>query len=116
MNEFRDINGHTPSLVPSLAAVKPMDVATDAASSPAREILLKVRLMRRLLVYRSVPGLDVASPSATSVLFSPGTTDALMTPLFVWLAAFVPLLAYAHSDSPPVVAWASHRYVRSFKR
>ena len=47
---------------------------------------------------------------------SPGTTDALMTPLLVCLAALVPLLAYAYSDSPPVVAWASHRYVSSFER
>ena len=116
MSEFRDINGHTPSLVPSLAAVKPMDVATDAASSPAREILLKVGLMRRSLACRTVSDLEVTSPSAISVLPSPGTTDALMTPLLVCLAALVPLLAYAYSDSPPVVAWASHQYVSSFER
>jgi len=32
-----------------------------------------------------------------------------MSPLFVCLAALVPLTAFAYSDSPPVVAWASQR-------
>jgi len=47
MSELREVNERTPSRVPSLAAVKPMDVATEAASSPAREILSNLRLMGR---------------------------------------------------------------------
>ena len=38
-------NKRTPSLVPNFAAVNPIDVATEAASSPAREISLKLRFM-----------------------------------------------------------------------
>jgi hypothetical protein len=47
MNKLRVVSEHTPSLVLSLAAVKPTDVATEAASSAAREILLKLELMNR---------------------------------------------------------------------
>jgi len=75
-----EVSERTPSLVPNFAAVNPIDVATEAASRPAREISLKLRFMLDLC---PVPAVSTPphARSATSVHLSPGTTHDPITGL-----------------------------------
>ena len=93
-----------------------MDVATEAASSPAREILLKLRFMKCQRWKRLVPSRACLQlPRSRQLPASPlhwhfPPISVLMVLLFVCLAALAPLLALAYSDSSPILAWTSQRY------